>query len=133
MHNVIIEKPYSFVPPYEGRIWPKLLQQLLRRRLRREYGVVEVECRGLERLQQSLAAGHGVLLTPNHCRACDPLIVSEICRRAGTAPFTMASWHVFMQGRRQRFFMRRGGGFSVYREGMDRAALNAAIVPSGRW
>ena len=32
MHNVVIEKPYSFFPPHHGRIWPKLLQRTLRRR-----------------------------------------------------------------------------------------------------
>jgi len=74
-----------------------------------------------------LAAGVGVLLAPNHCRPEDPLVVSELCRRAGTTPYTMASWHVFMQGWQQRLFSRLGGGFSVYREGLDRQALNTAI------
>ncbi|MFN9371316.1 MAG: hypothetical protein ACK6D3_05460 [Planctomycetaceae bacterium] len=39
----------------------------------------------------------------------------------------MASWHIFMQGWKQRLFSRIGGGFSVYREGLDRQALNTAI------
>jgi hypothetical protein len=39
----------------------------------------------------------------------------------------MASSHLFMQGRFQRFILRRAGAFSIYREGMDREALKCAI------
>ncbi len=127
MHPVVIDKPYSFVPPYRGTWWPRFLQWFLRRNLRRNHGVVDVRCRGLERLQQSLAAGHGVLLTPNHCRPCDPLVVGETCRQAGTAPLIMASWHLFQQGRWRAFLLRRIGAFSIYREGMDRQSLQTAV------
>jgi 1-acyl-sn-glycerol-3-phosphate acyltransferase len=71
--------------------------------------------------------GHSILLAPNHCRPADPLVVTEVCRMAGTSPFTMASWHVFMQSPLQRFLLRRTGAFSVYREGMDRQSLEAGI------
>ncbi len=127
MHPVVLDQPYEFVPPYRGRCWPWLLRKFVRCRLRRSFGVEQVECEGIERLKQSLAAGHSVLLAPNHCRPSDPLVVTEICRRVSTTPFTMASWHVFMEGRLQRFVLRRIGGFSVYREGLDRQALQASI------
>ena len=39
----------------------------------------------------------------------------------------MASWHLFMQSWLQTFLLRKAGTFSVYREGMDRTALNMAI------
>ena len=88
MHNVVIDKPYEFVPPHRGRWWPWLLQRSLRWRLRREYGLVRVECRGGERLRASLRAGDGVLIAPNHCRPCDPEVVHECakiscCKSAG--------------------------------------------------
>jgi hypothetical protein len=38
----------------------------------------------------------------------------------------MASWHLFMQSRVQSFLLPRIGGFSVYREGMDRESLKCA-------
>jgi len=41
--------------------------------------------------------------------------------------FTVASWHLFMQSPMQTWLLRRAGAFSIYREGMDRAALNASI------
>jgi hypothetical protein len=105
MHPVVVDKPYSFVPPYLGTWWPRFLQLFLRRRLRRGFGVVDIKCRGLERLRESLSAGHGVLLTPNHCRPCDPEVVCELCRQAGTAPLIMASWHLFMQGPLKAFLL----------------------------
>ena len=39
----------------------------------------------------------------------------------------MASWHLFKQSRLQSFFLRRIGAFSVYREGLDRLALQAGV------
>ncbi len=126
MNNIIIEKPYIFVPPYDGWFWPKFLQLFVRRRLRRVFGIQEIECRGLQHLRESLAAGHGVLIAPNHCRPCDPFVISELARQVGEIPYTMASWHLFMQGRLQAWMLRRAGVFSIYREGMDRAALAAA-------
>jgi 1-acyl-sn-glycerol-3-phosphate acyltransferase len=127
MHQVVIDKPYEFVPPYTGRWWPRLIQRLLPWKLRREYGVQRVECQGLDLLRQSMDAGCGIVLAPNHCRPSDPMVVNLMCQQAGTIPFTMASWHVFKAGWLQAFVLRRAGGFSVYREGMDRQALHAAI------
>ena len=127
MHPVVLDEPYQFVPPYYGSCWPWLLQKLVRRQLRRDYGIEQIDCQGLERLEQSRLAGHAILLTPNHCRPCDPMVVSEMCRRAGLVPFTMASWHLFMQGRFRRFMLRRAGAFSVYREGLDRQSLQAGV------
>jgi len=127
MHPVVVDKPYSFVSPCPGTWWPRFLQLFGRRKLRREYGIVDVQCRELERLSDSLAGGHGIMLTPNHCRPNDPLIISELCRRVGTAPLIMASWHIFLESWWKAFLLRRAGAFSVYREGMDRQALEAAV------
>src|ERR1700722_14833352 len=123
MQSVVSEKKYEFVRPHYGTFWPRLLTLWGRRKLRREYGIESVEVVGAERLQQSLAAGSGVLLAPNHCRPCDPFVVGEMCRQAGTLPFVMASAHLFMQDKLQSFLLRRAGAFSVYREGLDRQEL----------
>ena len=68
MQNIIIEKPYQFIPPYRGTFWSWLFKKLSipARQLRKAEGVVSSEVRGLERLRESIAAGHGVLITPNH-------------------------------------------------------------------
>jgi len=124
MHNVVIAKPYEFVPPHRGNLWPRLFAKTLPAQLLKKYGVRTVECRGLERLNASTAAGHGIMLVPNHCRPCDPLILGRALQRP---TFIMASWHLFMQSRFQRFLLSRIGVFSIYREGLDRDALKCAI------
>jgi Acyltransferase len=127
MQNVIVDKPYVFVPPHRGRWWPWLLQRFVPGRLRKKHGVAIVECDGTNKLLASHAAGSGIILAPNHCRPYDPEVINEMCRQTGLLPFFMASWHLFMQSRLQTFLLRRLGAFSIYREGMDRAALNMAI------
>ena len=127
MIPVVIDEPYEFVPPYRGKWWPRILQKLMPWWLRRSYGIEEIKIEGLEYLQASIEAGHGILITPNHCRPADPSVIAELCRRAGVTGKTMASWHLFKQGWLQRFILRRIGAFSVYREGLDRQALQAGI------
>ena len=127
MDAIVSDEPYEFVPPYRGRIWPWLLQRMASWWLSRHFGVEKVECRGVERLRESFSAGHSVLIAPNHCRPCDPVVINELCRRAGKVPYTMASWHLFREGPLKRFLLRRIGAFSIYREGLDRQALHACI------
>lgn len=127
MQNIIIDKPYVFVPPYRGQRWGRFFQRFVPRRLRRNHGIAAIECRGLDKLKASVAAGHGVLVAANHCRPCDPEVIQEMLHQAGLLAYFMASWHLFMQSRLQTFVLRRVGGFSIYREGMDRTALNTAI------
>ena len=111
-----------------------VVRRLLPRKLRREFGITAVECVGVEQLQASLAAGAGVMLVGNHCRPCDPMVLDALAQVVGRPFSTIASWHVFMTSRIQRFLLPRIGGFSVYREGLDRESLKCAIktVAEGR-
>ena len=127
MQRVVIDEPYEFIPPYRGRFWSWVCRHFLRGFLRREYGIVEWDCQGVEKLTESLRAGHGIIVAPNHPRPSDPLAMGIVSIEARTHLFTMASWHVFKQGGFQAYMIRRLGAFSVYREGMDRQALNCAI------
>ncbi len=129
MQDIIVHRPYAFVPPYRADWWPTLIQRLdlFTLYLRRAEGVVEHEVRGVERLRTSLAAGHGIMLAPNHCRYADPLALGYLARQAGTHVYAMASWHLFNQGWFYSFAIRRMGAFSVYREGVDKQAINTAI------
>ncbi|MGH7170966.1 MAG: lysophospholipid acyltransferase family protein [Gemmataceae bacterium] len=126
MQQVVIAKPYQFVPPHQGVLWPWLLQKWLPGHLRRKWGVSWPEFHGLERLKASQQAGHSVLLAPNHCRPCDPFVLALLGAELNQPFYTMASWHLFMQGRLQRWLLRRAGAFSVFREGLDREALKTA-------
>lgn len=127
MHRIIIDKPYQFVPPLDSWFWPTALDLAMPRILKRQYGMMNVEVLGVEHLRKSVQEGHGILLAPNHSRPCDPMVLSPLGQAVGRHFYIMASWHLFMQNRVQTFLLRRAGVFSIYREGMDKAALNAAI------
>ncbi|MCA9265557.1 MAG: 1-acyl-sn-glycerol-3-phosphate acyltransferase [Planctomycetales bacterium] len=129
MQNIVIEKPYEFVPPHRGHGWPNLIQRfrLIDYYLRKSQGIVDWEVRHDERLAASLAAGHGILLAPNHCRPDDAVVMGFLGRKVKTHVFAMASWHLFHQDRFTAWAIRKMGGFSVNREGIDRQAINTAI------
>ncbi len=127
MQRVVIDEPYEFIPPIEIDLWPSLIQLYLRRYLRKTYCIESVECRHADRLRSSLDAGHGILLAPNHCRLSDPMVLGILSRQVKRHLFAMGSWHLFKQDWFMTFMIRRMGAFSVYREGMDRAAIGKAI------
>ena len=127
MRNIIITKPYRFVPPAHSGFWPRLLWRVLPRYLNRNHGVESFEILGADRLKASLDARHAVVLTPNHCRPCDPFILGLLSNQLAQPVYLMASWHLFQQGRIQAWLRRHMGVFSVYREGMDRESLKFAI------
>src|SRR4051812_35890937 len=108
-------------------LWPRALNWYFPRYLRRRYGTQRIDVEGAEKLRASIDAGHGVLVTPNHCRDEDPLIVSALSRKIGTPFFVVASAHLFMQNKLQAFVLRRAGAFSIYREGMDKQAVQTSI------
>lgn len=127
--TVVFDRPYQFVPPHRGDLWPSFIQscRLVDWALKRKEGVVDYECRNLDRLSQSLDRGDGILLAPNHCRYSDPLVFGWPARQAGTHVYAMASWHLFNEGAFDSFAIRKMGGFSVNREGADRQSLETAI------
>lgn len=127
MQNIVIDQPYEFVPPCRGVFWPNVLKPLLPVYLRRSHGVEAVELTGTDHLRKSIEAGHGIMITPNHCRPPDPMVVAHLGYAVGRPIHVMASWHLFKQSTIQTWLLRRAGAFSVYREGMDREALKCAV------
>src|SRR5688572_1380958 len=127
MNSVVSDQPYVPVPPYHGTLWPRALNWYFPRYLRRRYGTAGVEVAGADKLRASIAAGHGVLVPPNHCRDEDPFILSALARAVRQPFFVVASAHLFMGGRLQAFLLRRAGACSIYREGMDKQAVQTSI------
>jgi 1-acyl-sn-glycerol-3-phosphate acyltransferase len=123
MQNIVIDKPYKFIPPKRHQLWPKLIRPILPWLVKKYHGIESTECRGLEKLKHSIDAGHGIILAPNHCRPCDPMVLDLSLSH----PFyIMASWHLFMQGPLMAWILPRMGVFSMYREGLDREAIKCA-------
>ncbi len=127
MQQIVFEEPYTFIPPYRGTLWSWVSRQFIKWYLKRKHAITETECRGTARLKASLDQGHGVVLAPNHCRPSDPMAMGLISQAMKNHLFVMASWHVFKGDWLSAFAVRRLGAFSVYREGMDRKALDCAI------
>ena len=129
MQDIIIEKPYQFVPPHRGNFLPKVILKLgiVPWYLRKFEGVVSHQLHGVDHLRESMRKGHGVLLAPNHCRYADPLVMAFLASDAQVPMFAMASWHLFQQSRWQKWALSTMGAFSVYREGLDRQSLDTAI------
>lgn len=127
--TVVLDRPYQFVPPHPSDWWPALIQKfrLIDWHLRRRECVVDYELRHQDRLAGSLAAGHGVLLAPNHCRYADPIVMGWLARAVGTHLYAMASWHLFNTNAFEAFALRRMGAFSILREANDRQSLETAI------
>jgi len=128
MQNIVIAKPYEFVPPIASTFWTWPLRWYMPGRVRRAYGVTESEFHNADSIRELLKAGHSVLVAPNHCRPCDPEVISLLFKQINQPFFMMASWHLFMQNRLQRFLLRAAGIFSVHREGIDRESLRAATA-----
>ena len=133
MHRVVVDEPYKFVPPYRGRWFSWLFRLWLKPFLKKRYGLVDYRFEGAEHLRDSIRAGHGIILCPNHSRDSDPMLMGMLCREIPCHIYSMASWHVFRQSALEGHVARMLGGFSVFREGIDREALDTAvkIVVSG--
>ena len=127
MNSVVSDNRYVPVLPYHGTVWPRALGRYMPRFLRRRYGVAKVGIVGADKLRGSIAAGDGVLITPNHSRDEDPFVLSLLGREVGRPFFVVASAHLFMGSRVQAFLLRRAGAFSIYREGMDKQAVQSSI------
>src|SRR5437588_11290615 len=68
MQNIIVEKPYRFVPPYPGEFWTRLFRYYLPRYLNKTWGIATAQIRGIEFLKASIRDRHTVLLAPTHSR-----------------------------------------------------------------
>src|SRR5262245_65426105 len=102
MQRIVIDEPYKFVPPVYSEWWPTMLRFILRRYLRNAFGVHSVECRHVERLKASLAAGHSIMLAPNHCRMSDPVVLGVLGAEADCRLVGMAAWQAFKRRRFQK-------------------------------
>jgi 1-acyl-sn-glycerol-3-phosphate acyltransferase len=122
---LISEDVYQFTPARESIFWPWAMGLVARHFMLPRAGIESVEVQGGEKIRKAIDAGHGIIIAPNHCRPCDPLVLSELAREIGVSPYMMASAHLF-RSRWMRWLLPRVGAFSMNREGMDRESLRLA-------
>ena len=129
MQNVFVEKPYKFVPPMKSTLPLKIIMYsgIFKRWLRKLEGVESSEVRNADKLRDSIAAGHSIVLAPNHARTADPMVLGFLGLEVKCTFYAMASWHLFNQSWFYTTVMRSMGAFSVNREGVDRQAIDTAI------
>ena len=126
--------PYRIAPPprwWSPALSPTLVRMLRwfrRRRCRRVQKLMDVEVQGAEHLQQSLARGQGILITPNHASHADPDSMYAAADHVGHPFYFMSTWHVFTsRGAIGQRILQWHGVFSVDREGADLQAFKQAV------
>ena len=139
-------EPYRFIAPFRSTFWVRLSRGMILRNLRKKQNIIRFACTGKEHLRASLDAKAGILLTPNHSRWPDPMVVGTVLsQQFDEYPYYVASYHLFRKSKFTRWMLNRLGGYSIYREGADREAIRATsqlladgqrpvvLFPEGTW
>lgn len=121
------QAPYRFIAPKYSPWFQPILRMLTPMSLRIQHKVSNVEISGAEPLAKLAKAGHSILVTPNHADHADPELMMTVGHRYGLPLHFMAAREGFEKSRINTFVMRRGGAFSVNREGSDVASIKMAI------
>ena len=88
-------EPYRFIAPFRSTFWVRLSRGMILRNLRKKQTIVRFSCSGKEHLRASLDAKAGILLTPNHSRWPDPMVVGTVLsQQFDEYPYYVASYHV---------------------------------------
>ncbi len=108
--------------------WVKMSRGYRWRKLRRGQQLVDIETQGVEHVRDAIAAGHGVLVAPNHSTHYDSEALYVAFDRISQPVYFMTAWQVFeMSTAFERWLMQRMGCFSIDRESTDRKAFKQAI------
>jgi 1-acyl-sn-glycerol-3-phosphate acyltransferase len=144
MQRYFVE-PYRFVPPYRGKFWCWIGSWYASHALRDKLQITRLEFRGQERLQESLSRRAGILLTPNHSRYGDGLVLGMVGLRLRQYFYYVVSYHMFKQPGSLAWWLNRFGCYSIHREGTDRESIRASarilaaadrpiiLFPEGTW
>lgn len=129
MEQIVFEKPYKFIPPIRTRFFSQLVQRLRLHQwhLRKFEGVESYEVRHKERLKASIDRGDAIVIAPNHSRNADPMSVGWLTVETNSDFYAIANWHLFQRSFFEAWAIRLMGGYSIFREGMDRQSLETSL------
>ncbi|HWE38107.1 MAG TPA: 1-acyl-sn-glycerol-3-phosphate acyltransferase [Isosphaeraceae bacterium] len=124
--------PYAFRPPRVVPLLVRLARPIIRRKLRREQLVHEVEAQGAEPLREPLEKGDGLLIAPNHADNADGGVMFLAAGVVGRPFCYMVAYQLF--NGLSRYELPWLGAFPVDREGSDLRAFKAGVevLASGR-
>ncbi len=134
MNRQPYKKPPRWWSPKLSRWWIRFWRRVRLREQVVKHRLVEVEVRGLERVQKAVSQGSGVLITPNHCSHADAFALYGAADALGIPLYVMVAWQVFARSNWFRqLALRQHGCFSVDREGTDVNAIRQArdVLVSG--
>ena len=127
MRRLRNDLPYSFRPP-KPRGWFRPLGLWANRAyLQRKFAVTCLDVQGFEGVKELSAAGHAVLLAPNHADHSDPHVMVDVIARHGMRSHFMAAREVFEVSKPASWALESMGVFSVDRDGPDLSAIKTAI------
>lgn len=108
--------------------WVSLTRRYRRRQLRRGQRLLSIETQNLELVTNAIAAGKGVLITPNHAVHYDAPALYAAFDSVRQPIQIMTAWQVFAAASKfDCWAMQRLGCFSIDREGTDRQAFKHAV------
>lgn len=120
--------PYTFLPP-KPRGWFRPIGLWVNRYfVEKKYRVTKLDAQGFERVKELSAAGHAVLVAPNHADHSDPNVMVSLLARHGMRSHFMAAREVFEVSKPGAWALQSMGVFSVDRDGPDLSAIKTAIT-----
>lgn len=124
-------QPYQTPPNWwPSRLSPRFVRvaRFWRNRDLQKLGIHEIEVFHGERIADSINAGAGVLILPNHSFHYDSYVIIEAGLRHGWYSHFMSAWQVFaLASRFGKNMLQLHGAFSINREGTDTKAFRQAI------
>ncbi len=110
--------------PWLVRLW----RPLINRTLRDSQKITQVDVQGIEHVQQALASGAGILVTPNHSFHYDSYALIEASHRVGRPFHFLSAWQVFAMSKwHEQLVLQWHGCFSINREANDLTAFKTAV------
>lgn len=110
--------------PWLVRLW----RPLINRTLRGSQKIIQVDVHGSQHVQQALAGGNGILVTPNHSFHYDSYALIEAAHRVGRPFHFLSAWQVFAMSKwHEQLVLQWHGCFSINREGNDLTAFKTAV------
>ncbi len=128
MRRLRNDLPYTFRPP-QPKAWlrPAALWINQHVHLSRKYRVTTLHDEGFQHVAELCAAGHSVLLAPNHSDHSDPHVLLEVAARHSLRPSFMGAREIFEVSPIAAWALQSIGVFSVDRDGPDLSAIKTAI------
>jgi len=129
MRRLRNDLPYTFRPP-KPSAWFRMIGLLGNRHffLKRQYKLSSIASSGFDEIQKISAAGHSIVLAPNHADHSDPHVMMEVTSRHGLKALFMGAREIFEVSPTGCFALQAMGVFSVDRDGPDIAAIKTAIT-----